>query len=94
MLDKGGLAPDRTGADRTGQIDPSNPTAAAVTMAQQLAYVVARDLPWGRAGSWRTARPVTQYDEQWCGNCHAAEYAAWQHSAHAHRRRTRWCCSA
>jgi DNA-binding beta-propeller fold protein YncE len=85
MIDQGGLVPDRTGADRTGQIDPSNPSAAAVTMAQQIAQVIARDLPVGP--SWLVADgtdPVTQYDEQWCGNCHAPEYAAWQLSAHAH----------
>ena len=85
MIDQGGLVPDRTGADRTGQIDPSNPSAAAVTMAQQIAQVIARDLPVGP--SWLVAsgsNPVTQYDEQWCGNCHAPEYAAWQLSAHAH----------
>ncbi len=85
LIDQGGLVPDRTGAVRTGQIDPSNPTAAAVTMAQQLAQVIARDLPVGP--SWLVAdgaKPVTQYDEQWCGNCHAPEYAAWQLSAHAH----------
>jgi DNA-binding beta-propeller fold protein YncE len=85
MIDQGGLVPDRTGADRTGQIDPSNPSAAAVTMAQQIAQVIARDLPVGP--SWLVAEgtnPVTQYDEQWCGNCHAPEYAAWQLSAHAH----------
>ncbi len=85
MVDQGGLVPDRTGADRSGQIDPSNPTAAAVTMAQQIATVIARDLPVGP--SWLVpdgTNPVTQYDEQWCGNCHAPEYAAWQKSAHAH----------
>ncbi|MGD0526779.1 MAG: multiheme c-type cytochrome [Polyangiaceae bacterium] len=85
MIDMGGLVPDRTGADRTGQVDPSNPPAVAVTMAQETAYVVARDLPVGP--SWLVAEggnPVTQYDEQWCGNCHAPEYAAWQLSAHAH----------
>ncbi|HEY8090849.1 MAG TPA: multiheme c-type cytochrome, partial [Polyangiaceae bacterium] len=85
LLDQGGLVPDRTGAVRTGQIDPSNPTAAVVTMAQQIARVVARDLPAGP--SWLVAEasnPVTQYDASWCGNCHAPEYAAWQKSAHAH----------
>jgi len=85
MIDQGGLVPDRTGADRTGQVDPSNPTAPAVTMAQQIAQVIARDLPVGP--SWLVAdgaNPVLKYDEQWCGNCHAPEYAAWQLSAHAH----------
>ena len=48
-------------------------------MAQQIAQVIARDLPVGP--SWLVAdgtNPVTQYDEQWCGNCHAPEYAAWR----------------
>jgi hypothetical protein len=85
MIDMGGLVPDRTGASRTGQIDPSSPSAPAVTMAQQVAQVIARDLPVGP--SWLVpdgTNPVTQYDEAWCGNCHAPEYAAWQQSAHAH----------
>jgi DNA-binding beta-propeller fold protein YncE len=85
LLDQGGLAPDRTGADRAGQVDPSSPSAPAATMAQQLAHVVARDLPAGP--SWLVASgdaPATQYDGAWCGNCHQPEYAAWQKSAHAH----------
>ena len=85
MIDQGGLAPDRTGADRTGQVDPSSPGAAAVTMAQQIARVIARDLPVGP--SWLVSEgssPSTLYDAEWCGNCHKPEYAAWQKSAHAH----------
>ncbi|HEY1694970.1 MAG TPA: multiheme c-type cytochrome [Polyangiaceae bacterium] len=85
MIDQGGLAPDRTGADTTGQIDPSNPTAQAVTMAQQVARVIARDLPAGPA--WLLSEggnPNTAYDAEWCGNCHKPEYQAWQQSAHAH----------
>ena len=85
LLDQGGLAPDRTGASRTGQVDPSNPTAAVVTMAQQIAHVIARDLPAGP--SWLLAEgsnPNTLYDAAWCGSCHQPEYAAWQKSAHAH----------
>ena len=85
MLDQGGLAADRTGADRTGQVDPSAPPAAAVTMAQQIAQVIKRDLPVGP--SWLLAdgaSPNLQYDADWCGNCHKPEYAAWQKSAHAH----------
>jgi hypothetical protein len=85
MLDQGGLAPDRTGADRSGQIDPSSPTAPAATMAQQLAMVIAKDLPVGP--SWLLAQdggPNTTYDGAWCGQCHRPEYLAWKKSAHAH----------
>ena len=85
MIDQGGLVPDRTGADRTGQIDPAHPTADAKLMAQRIARVVARDLPKGP--SWQLApgsKPMLTYDADWCGNCHKAEYAAWQKSAHAH----------
>jgi DNA-binding beta-propeller fold protein YncE len=85
MLDQGGLVPDRTGADRTGQVDPSAPTPDARTMAQQIARVVERDLPAGP--SWQInlgGAPNTAYDADWCGKCHQAEYKAWQKSAHAH----------
>jgi len=85
LLDQGGLAPDRTGADRTGQIDPSNPPAAAVTMAQQLAHVIAKNLPVGP--SWLlpdAPAPDEAYDTSWCGKCHPSEYKAWTQSAHAH----------
>lgn len=85
MLEQGGLAPDRTGADRTGQMNPSSPPAEAITMAQQIGHVVARDLPAGP--SWLLPDPGTpnvSYDEAWCGMCHTAEYKAWQQSAHAH----------
>ena len=56
-------------------------------MAQQLGYVVARDLPLGP--SWLlpdsdAGAPNEAYDTAWCGNCHAPEYQAWQESAHAH----------
>jgi DNA-binding beta-propeller fold protein YncE len=85
LLDQGGLVPDRTGADRTGAIDPSSPTPNAATMAKSIARVVARDLPAGP--SWLVTSngpPDVQYDAEWCGKCHAPEYAAWQKSAHAH----------
>lgn len=85
MIDQGGLVPDRTGADRSGQIDPSNPTQDARTMARRIARVVARDLPAGP--SWQLTSqtpPDTQYDADWCGKCHKAEYDAWKQSAHAH----------
>jgi hypothetical protein len=87
LEEQGGLAPDRTGQDRTGAIDASAPTDAASTMARQIARVVARDLPLGP--SW--LRPVndagppdTSYDTAYCGTCHQREYAAWQTSVHAH----------
>jgi DNA-binding beta-propeller fold protein YncE len=85
MRDMGGLAPDRTGAVRTGEIDPSNPPAAAVTMAQQLAQVIAKNLPVGP--SWLLPdlpAPDVSYDTSWCGKCHPSEYKAWSESAHAH----------
>ncbi len=86
MLDQGGLVPDRTGADRTGQVDPSAPPAAVTTMAQQIGRVIASDdLPEGP--SWQitlNGSPNTQYDADWCGKCHQPEYQAWQNSAHAH----------
>ena len=55
-------------------------------MAQQIAHVIARDLPGGaELARAPTARnPNTQYDASWCGNCHKPEYDAWQQSAHAH----------
>jgi hypothetical protein len=88
FTDMGGLAPDRTGATRSGAINPSSPTAAATMMASQVAEVVARDLPLGP--SWLLAEgpdggaPNEAYDGKWCGGCHAEEYMAWQNSAHAH----------
>jgi DNA-binding beta-propeller fold protein YncE len=85
MIDQGGLSPDRTGADLTGQVDPSNPPATAVTMAQQLARVIAKNLPVGP--SWLlpgTPAPDESYDTSWCGKCHPSEYKAWSQSAHAH----------
>ncbi|HEX8791921.1 MAG TPA: multiheme c-type cytochrome [Polyangiaceae bacterium] len=85
MIDQGGLVPDRSGADRTGQMDPSHPPAEAITMAQQIGRVVGRDLPAGP--SWLLAdpqQPDVSYDAKWCGMCHAKEYAAWSQSAHAH----------
>ncbi len=85
MIDQGGLAPDRTGKDLTGQVDPDNPPAAAVTMAQQLAQVVAKNLPVGP--SWLlpdAPAPDVSYDTSWCGKCHPSEYKAWTQSAHAH----------
>lgn len=84
LLDQGGLAPDRTGADRAGQVDPSSPPAAAITMAQELALVIAGDLPdqptWLKSTG---GAPDETYDAAWCGNCHVAEYQAWSRSVHA-----------
>jgi DNA-binding beta-propeller fold protein YncE len=85
MIDQGGLVPDRTGASRVGQLDPSHPPADAVTMAQQIGLVVARDLPEGP--SWLlgdSQKPDVNYDTKWCGNCHPNEYKAWSLSAHSH----------
>jgi YVTN family beta-propeller protein len=84
LLDQGGLAPDRTGVSRVGQVDPNAPPPAAVTMAQELASVVAADLPaqptWLKNAG---GSPNTVYDTSWCGNCHQAEYEAWSHSVHS-----------
>jgi len=86
LEEQGGLAPDRTGANRTGAIDPSAPTAAASTLASQIARVIARDLPIGP--SWllptNDAGPSAADDTTYCGSCHAAEYAAWKTSVHSH----------
>jgi DNA-binding beta-propeller fold protein YncE len=86
LEEQGGLVPDRTGADRTGAIDPTNPTAAATTMASQMARVIARDLPIGPSWLLPTsdAGPVEADDTKYCGSCHAKEYAAWKTSVHAH----------
>jgi len=84
--EQGGLAPDRTGADRTGAVDPSSPTAAAATLASQVARVIARDLPIGPSWLLPTsdAGPNATDDTAYCGSCHKAEYAAWKTSVHAH----------
>jgi hypothetical protein len=93
LLDQGGLAPDRTGAGRDGQIDPNEPSGdaayvQAAQMATALASVIAHDLPKGptwlqsRGGDSGTAYTIA--DTEFCGNCHPNEYAAWQESAHAH----------
>ncbi|HEY8040892.1 MAG TPA: multiheme c-type cytochrome [Polyangiaceae bacterium] len=85
LLDQGGLAPDRTGKDRSGQIDPAHPTADGATMAQQLARVVARDLPGQPTWLSETGGPPNlAWDTTFCGGCHPTEYAAWSGSVHAH----------
>jgi DNA-binding beta-propeller fold protein YncE len=81
----GGLAPDRSGVVRTGQINPSAPPADATTMAAQVGKVFSATLPLGP--TWLipdTTKPNVSYDGAWCGQCHQAQYAAWQKSAHAH----------
>ena len=84
LEEQGGLAPDRTGAQRAGAIDPANPTSGAATMAAQVAKVIATTLPLGPTWLLPDAnKPVAAYDGPWCGACHQAEYAAWQKSAHA-----------
>jgi DNA-binding beta-propeller fold protein YncE len=85
LTEQGGLSPDRSGQSRVGAVDPSKPTAAAKTMAQEIARVVARDLPLGP--TWLLSPdgpPDESYDTAWCGKCHTAEYAAWKQSAHSH----------
>jgi DNA-binding beta-propeller fold protein YncE len=84
LLDQGGLAPDRTGASREGQVDPATPPATAKTMARRLARVIARDLPVGPSWIVPGHAPNAAYDGAWCGDCHTAEYQAWSKSAHAH----------
>ena len=85
MLEQGGLAPDRTGAHRNGELDPSKPTPEATQMARRVALVIARDLPIGPSWLLKPGdKPNTDYDGAWCGNCHKAEYDAWKVSVHAH----------
>jgi DNA-binding beta-propeller fold protein YncE len=83
--EQGGLAPDRSGVQRAGAVDPASPTADAAKMAAVVGKVFARALPLGP--SWivpPATSPDVAYDGAWCGQCHATEYAAWQRSAHAH----------
>ncbi len=84
LREQGGLAPDRTGQDRTGEEDPNAPSPAAVTMARRLARVIARDLPLGPTWLIPGQAPDPNYDTAWCGNCHKEEYDAWKKSGHAH----------
>ena len=87
FADQGGLAPDRTGAHRDGAVDPAAPTPDARAMAQSVARVIARDLPLGPSWLMPGAKLDAAYledDAESCGNCHAAEYAAWKQSVHAH----------
>ena len=88
LLDQGGLAPDRTGASRANAVDPGNPPAAAVQIAQGLARVVARDLPaqptWLQNAGPAPDATYLSYDGKWCGQCHQSEYDAWRQSVHSH----------
>ena len=54
-------------------------------MAAQVGKVFSATLPLGP--TWLipdTTKPNVTYDGAWCGECHQAQYAAWQKSAHAH----------
>ena len=73
------------GVVRTGEVDPSTPPTDATTMASQVGTVFSATLPLGP--TWLlpdTTKPNVAYDGAWCGQCHQAQYAAWQKSAHAH----------
>jgi predicted CXXCH cytochrome family protein len=84
LADQGGLVPAGDGGP---PVDPNAPTPEATTMAQQLAAVVARDLPaqptWARVSGGTYA---ATWDTDYCGSesCHPTEYAAWKTSVHAH----------
>jgi predicted CXXCH cytochrome family protein len=97
LKDDFSTAPDPTGpafsphdvlvalSEQGAQVDPSAPSADATTVAQQLAAVVARDLPaqptWAKEVG---GAPVAGWDTDFCGGCHPNEYAAWKQSVHAH----------
>ena len=83
VTDQGGLVP--VGGDGGGVVTPDAPTPDATQMAQQLAAVVARDLPL--QPSWTKevgGAPNLAWDTEYCGGCHPAEYADWKVSVHAH----------
>jgi hypothetical protein len=93
LLEQGGLAPDRSGASRGGQVDPNNPSgdsaySQAAQMATSLASVIATDLPkaptWLQTAGTPPAAGYAASDTTVCGGCHPNEYAAWQESLHAH----------
>jgi DNA-binding beta-propeller fold protein YncE len=84
FLDQGGLAPDRSGKDRTGETSLESPPAAAVSMARNVARVVALDLPFGPSWLLPAKVETSLYDGVWCAQCHPKEYDAWTRSAHAH----------
>jgi hypothetical protein len=85
VLEQGGLAPDRTGAHRQGELDPSAPTPEATQMAKRLALIIARDLPEGPSWLLKPGdAPNAAYDGAWCGNCHKTEFDAWKVGVHSH----------
>jgi hypothetical protein len=81
VAEQGGLADGDAGT-----LDPSDAGDAGFAMAQQLAAVVAHDLP--DQPSWEQAQgvPTATWDAAYCGSakCHPNEYAAWSASVHAH----------
>jgi hypothetical protein len=89
LREQGGLATDRTGRTASAALDPDNPTAEGITMAQQLAAVVVRDLPAQPTWEQAQGNPAKGWDKyvvwdaDYCGGCHAAEYQAWSKSVHA-----------
>jgi DNA-binding beta-propeller fold protein YncE len=88
LSDQGGLVPvDVDGGEPDGgggAVEPSAPTPTAVQMAQQIAEVVAHDLPahptWAQQSG---SAPNLAWDAEFCGECHQAEYAAWKTSVHS-----------
>ncbi|HEY1697811.1 MAG TPA: cytochrome c3 family protein [Polyangiaceae bacterium] len=81
--EQGGLVP--VASDGGGPVDPGAPTPDAITMAQRLAAVVARDLAVQPAWTREVGGvPNTAWDAEYCGSCHPSEYAAWKTSVHAH----------
>ncbi|GAC1351303.1 MAG: hypothetical protein NVSMB1_03020 [Polyangiales bacterium] len=91
LLEMGGLAPDRSGKDRTSEVDANTPEASVVEVARDLSRIVQRDMPL--APSWLIAAPrdkslperySTEAEASWCGGCHKEQYDTWRTSAHAH----------
>jgi DNA-binding beta-propeller fold protein YncE len=79
--EQGGLADGDAGT-----VDPSDASQNARAMAQQLAAVVARDLPHQPTWEQPQGVPNPAWDAAYCGSakCHPTEYAAWSASVHAH----------
>jgi len=93
LIEQGGLAPDRSGRDRSGQVDPdclpagggsAGCPADALSIATSLAAVVFRDLPAQPSWQRSTGAPDEAWDTRYCGECHRPEYEAWAASVHAH----------
>jgi YVTN family beta-propeller protein len=72
--------------DQGAQVTLTDPSSDASRMAEQLARVIALDLPQGPTWlrSSGGARDWDTWDTKYCGHCHQAEYAAWTKSVHAH----------